>query len=140
MDSNKVIPISAASRPDRRVARTANGEGVSLADCERMLAQHQGFESNLAVRDEPPFFEVTLSYLDGVLPECKLGLFLVVNDGGYPFLLGCTPTSWGMDVRYNSYINPLLERDLRSIAVVDVAEIAGAEKRTYQVPLRHCFE
>lgn len=140
MDNGKVIPISAAAKPDRPVARTANGNGVSLADCERMLAQHQGFESNLAVHKEPPRFEVTMSYLAGALPQDKLGLFLVVNDDGYPFLLGCTPTSWGMDVRYNSYINPLLERDLRDIGVVDVVEIAGEDKRAYQVSLRHCFE
>lgn len=81
-----------------------------------------------------------MSYLDAVLPDKKLGLFLVVNDGGYPFLLGCTRTSWGMDVRYNSYINPLLERDLTGIAMVNVVEVAGAEKRTYQVPLLHCVE
>ena len=81
-----------------------------------------------------------MAYPDTVLPDDKLGLFLVVNDGGYPFLLGCTPTSWGMDVRYNSYINPLMERDLRDIAAVDVVELAGTEKRTYLVPLRHCFE
>lgn len=140
MDNVKVIPISAAAKPDQRVARTENGVGVSVADCERMLAQHHGFKSNLAVHEEPPRFEVTIDYLDGALPESKLGHFLVVNDDGYPFLLGCTPSSWGMDVRYNSYINPLLERDLRGIAVVDVVEVAGEEKRTYQVPLRHCFE
>lgn len=138
---NKVIQISlAAAKHNRRDARTANGESVSLAGCGRMLAQHLGFESNLAVWDEPLRFEVTLSYLNGVLPKDKLGLFLVVNDGGYPFLLGCTPSSWGMDVRYNSYINPLLENDLRNIEVVDVKEIAGAENRTYQASLRHCFE
>lgn len=135
-----MIPISAVAKPGERVARTANGSAVSLTACERMLAQRLGFESNLAVLDEPLRFEVTLSYLDAVLPDDKLGLFLVVNDGGYPFLLGCTPTSWGMDVRYNSYINPLLERDLAGIATVDMVELAGTEKRTYQVPLRHCFE
>lgn len=140
MANDKVIPISTAARPDRHVARTANGKGVSLADCETIQARLLGFESNLAVHDEPPRFEVTLSYLDTALPDGNLGHFLVVNDGGYPFLLGCTPTSWGMDVRYNSYINPLLERDLRGITVVDVVEIAGTEKRIYQVPLRHCFE
>ncbi len=140
MDNGKVIPISAATKPSERVARTTDGSAVSLADCERMLARHHRFESNLAVWDQPLRFEVTMAYLDKVLPDAKLGLFLVVNDSGYPFLLGCTPTSWGMDVRYNSYINPLLERDLRDIATVDVVELAGAEKRTYQVPLRHSFE
>lgn len=140
MDTSKVIPISVAAKPGERVARTTNGSAVSLADCERLQAQRLGFESNLAVWDGPLRFEVTMSYPDAVLPDDKLGLFLVVNDGGYPFLLGCTPTSWGMDVRYNSYINPLLERDLREVAAVDVVEIAGIENRTYQVPLRHCFE
>lgn len=140
MNNGKVIPISAAAKPLEHVARTANGNPVSLTDCVRLQAQRLGFESNLAVWDEPLRFEVTLSYLDAVLPDDKLGHFLVVNDDGYPFLLGCTPTSWGMHVRYNSYINPLLERDLRDIATVDVVELAGAEKRTYQVPLRHCFE
>lgn len=140
MADGKVIPISAAAKPGECVARTASGSAVSLSDCERLQAHRLGFESNLAVWDEPPRFEVTLSYPDTMLPNAKLGLFLVVNDGGYPFLLGCTPTSWGMDVRYNSYINPLLERDLRDIAAVDVVELAGTEKRTYQVPLRHCFE
>lgn len=140
MDNSKVVPISAAARPSERVARTANGSAVSLTDCERLQAQRLGFESTLAVWDEPLRFEVTLSYPDTMLPNDKLGLFLVVNDGGYPFLLGCTRTSWGMDVRYNSYINPLLERDLTSIATVDVVELTGAEKRTYQVPLLHCLE
>lgn len=140
MDNCKVIPISAAAKPRECVARTASGSAVSLSDCEQLLAQRLGFESNLAVWDEPPRFEVTLSYLDAALPDAKLGLFLVVNDGGYPFLLGCVRTSWGMDVRYNSYINPLLERDLTGITTVDVVELAGAEKRTYQVPLLHCFE
>lgn len=140
MNNGKVIPISTAAKPCERVARTANGSAVSLTDCERIQAQRLGFESNLAVWDEPLRFEVTMAYPDTVLPDDKLGLFLVVNDGGYPFLLGCTPTSWGMDVRYNSYINPLMERDLRDIAAVDVVELAGTEKRTYLVPLRHCFE
>lgn len=138
--NGNVIPISTAAKPGERVARTVSGSAVSLTDCERMQAQRLGFESNLAVWDEPLRFEVTMSYLDAVLPDNKLGLFLVVNDGGYPFLLGCARTSWGMDVRYNSYINPLLERDLTGIATVDVVELAGAEKRTYQVPLLHCLE
>lgn len=138
--SAEIITISAAAKPGERVARTASGSPVSLTDCERLQAQRLGFESNLAVWDEPPRFEVSMSYLGAMLPDKKFGLFLVANDGGYPFLLGCTRTSWGMDVRYNSYINPLLERDLAGIATVDVVEIAGAEKRTYQVPLRHCFE
>lgn len=140
MDNGNVIPISAAAKPCECLARTAGGSAVSLTDCERLQAKRLGFESNLAVWDEPLRFEVTMSYLDTVLPDNKLGLFLVVNDGGYPFLLGCARTSWGMDVRYNSYINPLLERDLTGITTVDVAELAGAEKRTYQVPLLHCFE
>lgn len=140
MADSKVIPISAAAKPSERVARTTSGSVVSLTDCERLQAQRLGFESNLAVWDEPPRFEVTMSYADAALPDAKLGLFLVVNDGGYPFLLGCLRTSWGMEVRYNSYINPLLERDLHDIATVDVVELAGAEKRTYQVPLLHCFE
>lgn len=140
MTEGKVIPISVAAKPGERVARTSSGSAVSLTDCERLQAQRLGFESNLAVWDEPPRFEVTLSYPNAALPDAKLELFLVVNDEGYPFLLGCTRTSWGMDVRYNSYINPLLERDLRDIATVDVVELAGAEKRTYQVPLLHCFE
>lgn len=81
-----------------------------------------------------------MTYADAGLPDAKLGLFLVVNDGGYPFLLGCLRTSWVMEVRYNSYINPLLERELHDIATVDVVELADTEKRTYQVPLLHCFE
>ncbi len=140
MDNGKVVPISAAAKPAERIARTASGSPVSLTDCERLQAQRLGFKSNLAVWDEPLRFEVTLSYPDTMLPNDKLGLFLVVNDGGYPFLLGCIRTSWGMDVRYNSYINPLLERDLTGIATVDVVELTGAEKRTYQVPLLHCLE
>lgn len=140
MDNSNVIPISAAAKSGECVARTTSGGAVSLTDCERLQTKRLGFESNLAVWDEPLRFEVTLSYPDAVLPDNKLGLFLVVNDGGYPFLLGCTRTSWGMDMRYNSYINPLLERDLRNIAAVDVVELAGTEKRTYQVPLLHCFE
>ncbi len=140
MTDGKVIPISVAAKPGKRVARTSSGRAVSLTDCERLQAKRLGFESNLAVWDEPPRFEVTMPYSHAALPDAKLGLFLVVNDGGYPFLLGCSRTSWGMDVRYNSYINPLLERDLRDISTVDVVELAGAEKRTYQVPLLHCFE
>lgn len=140
MDNGNVIPFIAAAKPGERVARTSSRSAVSLTDCERLQAQRLGFEPNLAVWDEPLRFEVTLSYPDAVLPDDKLGLFLVVNDGGCPFLLGCIRTSWGMDVRFNSYINPLLEHDLRSIIVVDVVEAGGVEKRIYQVPLLHCFE
>lgn len=140
MGGKTVIPISSIAKPGVPVARTESGTAVSLENCEQLMAQHHGFESNLAVWDEPPRFEVTMSYIHTEWPKDKIGFFMVVNDGGYPFLLGCTRTSWGVGVRYNGYINPLLERDLTSISVVEVIEIAGAEKRTYQVPLRHCFE
>lgn len=140
MCGKTVIPISSIAKPAVTVARTESGAAVSLKNCEQLMAQHQRFESNLAVWDKPLRFEVTMSYINAEWPEDKIEFFMVVNDGGYPFLLGCTRTSWGVGVRYNSYINRLLECDLRSISVVEVIEIAGSEKRTYQVPLLHCFE
>lgn len=117
--------------------QSANGKRVTLRDCERLLAAQQGFESDLLVSDTA--FSVTMRH-GSSMPEKPIGLFLVVNDDGYPFLLGCARTSWGMEVRYNSYINPLLEADIREIVVVDVEEIDATGRRAYRVPLRHSFE
>lgn len=135
---DKVVPISIAKRTNAPAANTAEGIGVTLEDAESMLALHLGFRSDLMVSDTA--FSISLTYQDGRLPETKFGLFIVVNDKGYPFLLGGSMTSWGMDVRYNSYINPLLESDLRNIQEVDVIEVGSDSQRCYKVPLRHCFE
>lgn len=137
MTDQNVVSIRASEKQQEAVARTANGERVTLNDCERLLAAQQGFESDLLVSDTA--FNVTMRH-GGSMPEKPIGLFLVVNDGGYPFLLGCARTSWGMEIRYNSYINPLLEADIREIVVVDVEEIDAAGRRAYRVPLRHSFE
>ncbi|HHH9566542.1 TPA: hypothetical protein ACP33B_004650 [Pseudomonas aeruginosa] len=137
MTDQNVVPIRTGWKQPGAVARTANGERVTLSDCERLLAVHQGFESDLVVSDTA--FNVAMRHR-GPMPEEPIGLFLVVNDGGYPFLLGCARTSWGMEIRYNSYINPLLEADIREIGVVDVEEFDAAGHRAYRVPLRHSFE
>lgn len=94
------------------------------------------FESDLVVSDST--FAITMRHLGPMQP--LLDLFIVVNDGGYPFLLGCVRTSWGMEVHYNNYINPLLEADIRQINEVNVVEIDVAGQRSYSVPLRHSFE
>lgn len=137
MSDQNVVPIRTSGKQPEVVARTANGERVTLSDCEHLLAVHQGFDSDLIVSDTA--FNVAMRHR-GPMPEEPIGLFLVVNDGGYPFLLGCARTSWGMEVRYNSYINPLLEADIREIVGVDVEEIDAAGRRAYRVPLRHSFE
>lgn len=138
VEGRNVIPIGSAKKPTGPVARGENGRPVTLAECTRMLAEQHGFESNLLI--DPPRFEVSMSYLDGAMPKAEFGLFLVINDGGFPFLLGGTRTSFGLDVRYNGYIHRGLENDLRSITSVEVVEIAGVASRAYRVPLLHCFE
>ena len=138
MEGRNVIPIGMAKKPAGPTARGEDGRLLSLADCTRMLAEQHGFESQLLI--DPPRFEVSMSYLDGALPKDEFGLFLVVSDGGSPFLLGGTRTSFGLDVHYNGYIHLGLERDLRSITSVEVVEVAGLMRRAYQVPLLHCFE
>ncbi len=137
MTDQNIVPIRTSGKQQEAVARTANGERITLNDCERLRVAHQGFESDLIVSDTA--FNVAMRHR-GPMPEEPIGLFLVVNDGGYPFLLGFRRTSWGMEVRYNSYINPLLEADLREIDEVDVEEIDAAGHRAYRVPLRHSFE
>lgn len=137
MTDQNVVPIRTGGKQPGAAARTANGEQVTLSDCEHLLAVYQGFESDLIVSDTA--FNVAMRHRSP-MPEEPIGLFLVVNDGGYPFLLGCARTSWGMEIRYNSYINPLLEADLREIAEVAVEEIDAAGRRAYRVPLRHSFE
>ena len=137
MSDQNVVPIHTGGKQSEAAARTANGVQVTLSDCERLLAAHQGFESDLLVSDTA--FNVTMRHR-GSMPEKPIGFFLVVNDDGYPFLLGCARTSWGMEIRYNSYINPLLEADLRETEAVDVEEIDAAGRRAYRVPLRHSFE
>ena len=137
MPDKNVVPIRSGGKQLEVVARTASGERVTLSDCEHALAAHQGFESDLIVSDVA--FNVSMRHR-GPMPKKPIGLFIVVNDGGYPFLLGCARTSWGMEIRYNSYINALLENDLRAINEVDVEEIDAAGRRAYRVPLRHSFE
>jgi hypothetical protein len=137
MPDQNVVPIRSGGKQSELVARTASGERVTLSDCERALAAHQGFESDLIVSDVA--FNVSMRH-SGPMPKQPIGLFVVVNDGSYPFLLGCARTSWGMEIRYNNYINALLESDLRVINEVDVEEIDAAGRRAYRVPLRHSFE
>ncbi len=133
---DNVVPISTASR-EEAVARTASGETVTISDCEGILAEKLGYKFNLLVSDSE--FKVTMVY-PGELPERKLRAFLVVNDSGFPFLLGYTVMSFGVDVVHNCYINPLLEQDLRVINQVEVMEVAGELQRSYRVALRHSFE
>lgn len=137
MSDQNVVPIRTGGKQPEAAARTANGQRVTISDCEHLLAVYQGFESELIVSDTA--FNVAMRHR-GPMPDEPIGLFLVVNDGGYPFLLGFRRTSWGMEARYNSYINPLLEADLREFDEVDVEEIDAAGRRAYRVPLRHSFE
>jgi len=76
----------------------------------------------------------------GPFPGDQIDLFLVVYDNGFPFLLGFTRKSSGMEIRYNSYINPSLENDLRVIKVVNVVEAGAGYQRAYSVPLLHSFD
>lgn len=58
MTDQNVVPIRASEKQQEAVARTANGERVTLNDCERLLAAQQGFESDLLVSDTA--FNVTM--------------------------------------------------------------------------------
>lgn len=49
MTDQNVAPIRTGWKQPEAAARTANGERVTLSDCERLLAVHQGFESDLVV-------------------------------------------------------------------------------------------
>lgn len=48
--------------------------------------------------------------------------------------------SWGIDIRFNAYIHPLLGAKVRQIGDVDVMEIDGTGQRAYRVPLRHAAD
>lgn len=133
---SNIIPISSAVRPEP-TAVTATGDVVTSSDCEAMLANALGYEFKLVVSDTQ--FKVSVRYPE-TLPTDQISAFLIVNDGGYPFLLSFVRRSFGVDIVHNSYVNPLLERDLEYIRFVDVCESAGDDSRAYQVPLRHSAE
>jgi len=94
---------------------------------------------DLVVRDDS--VRVRIRYHDNPIPEKKIDLFLVVNDGGYPFLFGCCLTSYGVEVRDQChYITKEVETNLRKMKGVDVVEANNVERREYRVRLLHCFE
>jgi len=84
---------------------------------------------------------VRIRYHDNPIPDKQIDIFLVVNDGGYPFLVGCVLTSYGVEVRDQChYITKEVETDLRKMKEVEVVEVNNVERREYRVRLLHCFE
>ncbi|PCE30219.1 hypothetical protein BZL54_21235 [Burkholderia ubonensis subsp. mesacidophila] len=84
-------------------------------------------------------FFVTLRYADA-MPDRQIDAFLVVNDGGYPFLLGFVREGLGIQLRFNCYIAGSLERELRDTRNVELVEHAASAERRYAVPLLHAFD
>lgn len=82
---------------------------------------------------------VTLKHAK-TMPETKIAAFLVVNDGGYPFLLGFVRETCCIRILFNYYVHPNLARDLRDARTVDVVEKAADNERAYQVELLHSFD
>lgn len=134
--SGQIIPINAVKRPEA-TATTSAGDTVTVSHAEAMQAELLGHSTEYIVSDTE--FKVTLAHTRS-MPERRLDAFVVVNDGGYPFLLGFARRSFGVEVVHNTYINPLLEQDLKTIRSVSVKEIASEEAREYTVPLLHSFE
>jgi hypothetical protein len=66
-------------------ASTGDGRPAPTAYAALLLAAERGYTHELALR-EAEFF-VTLRHADA-MPDPQLDAFLIVNDGGYPFLLG----------------------------------------------------
>lgn len=87
-------------------------------------------------------FRVTLEYKTTIPAGMKpVDAFLVVNDGGFPFLLGFKRHSSGIGLVINLYIAPALERDLRDLKSVDLVEVGSDGERTQkEVELLHSLD
>ncbi|HDR9757873.1 TPA: hypothetical protein QDC44_001997 [Burkholderia cepacia ATCC 25416] len=118
-------------------ATTGDGRPAPTAYAALLLAAERGYTHELALR-EAGFF-VTLRHAD-TMPNRQIDAFLVVNDGGYPFLLGFVREGLGIQLLFNCYIASSLERELRDTHTVDVIECAAGTERRYTVPLQHAFD
>lgn len=49
MADQNVVPIRASGKQPEAVARTANGQRVTISDCERLLASHGEPDGRLQV-------------------------------------------------------------------------------------------
>lgn len=58
MTDQNIVPIRTSGKQQEAVARTANGERITLNDCERLLAAHQGFEADIREIDEVDVEEI----------------------------------------------------------------------------------
>ncbi|RQY93838.1 hypothetical protein DF016_10910 [Burkholderia stagnalis] len=118
-------------------ATTGDGRPAPTAYAALLLAAERGYTHELFLR-ETGFF-VTLRHAD-TMPDARIDAFLVVRDGGYPFLLGFVRESLGIRLRFNCYIASSLEGELRETRSVEVVEWAAGAERRYTVPLRHAFD
>jgi len=118
-------------------AQTGDGRSITTDYATLLLVVERGYTHELFLR-EAGFF-VTLQHAHK-MPETKIAAFLVVNDGGYPFLLGFVRGSFGISLLFNCYIHPNLARDLQDTRTVEVVEKAEGDERAYQVELLHSFD
>ncbi|WP_322080114.1 hypothetical protein [Burkholderia cenocepacia] len=118
-------------------ANTSDGRPAPTAYAALLLAAERGYTHELFLR-EAGFF-VTLRHAD-TMPDARIDAFLVVNDGGYPFLLGFVREGLGIRLLFNCYIACSLERELRDTRSVEVVEHAAGEQRAYAAPLLHAFD
>jgi len=119
------------------MSTTREGRIISTDDASRMLAAGRGYSHELNIGEKG--FAVDLVYA-GAIPIAKLDAFLVVNDTGFPFLLGYTRGGYGINLGFNCYIPSALERDLRELQFVDVNKTAAGESRQYRVELLHSLD
>ncbi|WP_081472783.1 hypothetical protein [Burkholderia ambifaria] len=72
-------------------------------------------------------FFVTLRHAD-TMPDARIDVFLVVRDGGCPFLLGFVREGLGIRLLFYCYIACGLKRELRDTRAVEVVEHAAGEE------------
>lgn len=115
----------------------SNGRVVTADEAQASLDAMTGYSAELFLRESG--FHVTLTHTEA-LPTAKIDAFLVVSDGGYPFLLAFTRGGFGVNLALNRYIAVNLERDLRNERHVEVSESAPDGQRSYRVELLHSLD
>ncbi|WJN72110.1 hypothetical protein [Burkholderia anthina] len=130
-------PVTETTRTLMQEATTGDGRPAPTAYAALLLATERGYTHELFLRATG--FFVTLRHAD-TMPDARIDAFLVVRDGGYPFLLAFVREDRGIRLRFNCYIASRLEGELRDTHRVEVIECAASAHRRYTVPLQHAFD